>query len=274
MSGLIGEGKMPDAAGYGVHSFVADFYDHVIPYQGRPDVAFYVEAAKDSQGPVLEIGCGTGRILIPTARAGVSIVGLDLSTHMLAKCREKLRVEPADVQSRVRLVSGDMRDFDLGSAFSLATLPFRPFQHLTTVEDQILCLQTIRRHLKKDGRIILDLFNPSLRAIVEDNGGQELGPDPEFLMRDGRRVSRFWKFVSKDLFNQINHMEMIYYVAHADGRTERLVHQFPMRYVFRYEAEHLLERCGFHLRNVYADFDKSTYGTKYPGELILVAEKA
>jgi len=63
-------------------------------------------------------------------------------------------------------------------------------------------------------------------------------------------------------------------VTHVDGRTERLVHQFPMRYLFRYEAEHLLERCGFHPTHVYADFDKSKYGTKYPGELLFVAEKA
>jgi SAM-dependent methyltransferase len=265
---------MPDEAGKEIYAFTADFYDRIVPYQSRPDVGFYVDAAKDSKGPVLEIGCGTGRILIPTARAGISIVGVDLSEHMLEKCRAKLKAEPAEVQSRVRLVTADMRRFELGTAFPLVTIPFRPFQHLTTVEDQIACLGTVRRHLRDGGRVIFDLFNPAFGVIAADNAGQELGPDSEFTMLDGRKVARYWKFVSKDFFNQINYMEFIYHVTHPDGRKEKLVHPFPMRYLFRYEVEHLLERCGFHLEHVYADFDRSGFGSKYPGELILMAQKS
>ena len=81
------------------------------------------------------------------------------------------------------------------------------------------------------------------------------------------------KVVSRDRFNQINHVELIYYVTHPDGREERLAHSFPMRYLFRYEAEHLLVRSGFEIEHVFADFDKTTYGSKYPGELIFVAKK-
>ncbi len=79
--------------------------------------------------------------------------------------------------------------------------------------------------------------------------------------------------MSRDRFNQINYVELIYYVTYPDGREERLVHAFPMRYLFRFEAEHLLARCGFEVEQVYADFDKSPYGAKYPGELIFVAKK-
>lgn len=255
------------------YGFVAEFYDHVVPYQNRKDVAFFVEAAKESGGPVLEIGCGTGRILIPTAQAGIKIVGLDLSSDMLRVCRERLLHEPEDVQSNVRLVQADMRDFDLSQRFTLVTVPFRPFQHLTTVEDQRTCLECIHRHLDEDGRLILDLFNPSLQMLVEVTVGQEFGEESEFTVPDGRRVIRRFKFVSKDFFNQINHVEMIYYVTHPDGRKERLVHAFPMRYLFRFEAEHLLERCGFQVEHLYADYDKNPYGSKYPGELIFVAKK-
>jgi SAM-dependent methyltransferase len=264
---------MDRAGGYKDYVFVAELYDHVVPYRNRQDVAFYVEAAKESGGPVLEIGCGTGRVLIPTAQVGVEIVGLDLSPHMLQVCRDRLLGEPEDVQSRVQLVEGDMRDFEIAQVFALATTPFRPFQHLTAVKDQMSCLRCIHRHLTADGRLILDLFNPSLEALVADNLGQELGDEPEFMTPDGRRVVRRHKFVSKDRFNQINHVELIYYVTHPDGREERLVHAFPMRYLFRFEAEHLLARCGFELEQVYADFDKSPYGSEYPGELILVAKK-
>ena len=264
---------MDRAGGYEDYAFVADLYDHVVPYRNRQDVAFFVEAAQKSGGPVLEMGCGTGRVLIPTAQAGVEIVGLDLSPHMLRVCRDRLLCEPKDVQLRVRLVEGDMRDFEISQAFTLATTPFRSFQHLTTVEDQISCLKCIHRHLVTGGKLILDLFNPSLEVLVVENLGQELGDEPEFMTPDGRQVSRRHKFVSKDRFSQINRVELIYYVTHPDGRKERLVHSFQMRYLFRFEAEHLLARCGFELEQVYADFDKSPYGSKYPGELILVARK-
>ena len=77
----------------------------------------------------------------------------------------------------------------------------------------------------------------------------------------------------RDAFNQINYVELIYYVTHPDGREERLVHSFPMRYLFRFEAEHLLVRSGFEVEDVYADFEKNPYGSTYPGELIFVAKK-
>jgi len=261
------------AAGYEEYAFIADLYDYVVPYRTRPDIDFFVEAAKTSGGPVLEVGCGTGRIVIPTARARVDIVGLDLSSHMLQMCQKRLLNEPEAVQSRIRLIQADMRNFDLAQTFRLVTLPFRPFQHLTTVEDQLSCLGSIHQHLVEGGRLILDLFNPSLEALVRDNLGQEFGDEPEFTCPDGRRVVRRHKIVSRDYFNQINQTELVYYVTHPDGREERLVHAFPMRYLYRFEAEHLLARCGFEVEAVYADFEKSPYGSKYPGELIFVAKK-
>jgi SAM-dependent methyltransferase len=264
---------MKHAGGYEEYAFVAEFYDHVVPYRDRQDVAFFVEAAKESGGPVLEIGCGTGRVLIPTARAGIEIVGLDLSPYMMDVCRKRLKQEPKDVQSRVELVQADMRDFDLARTFCLVTVPFRPFQHLTTVDDQMACLRQIHRHLADGGRLILDLFNPSLPALVRDDLGQEIGDEPEFTTPGGSRVMRRHRTVSRDPFNQVNHVELIYYVTHPDGREERLVHAFPMRYLFRFEVEHLLVRCGFQVEHVYADFDKRPYGSTYPGELITVAKK-
>ena len=109
--------------------------------------------------------------------------------------------------------------------------------------------------------------------MTRENVEQEWGDEPEFMTPDGRRVVRRHKIVSRDRFNQIEYVEMIYYVTHPDGRQERLVHSFPMRYFFRFEAEHLLTRCGFEIEQVYADFDKGSYGSKYPGELIFVARK-
>ena len=203
----------------------------------------------------------------------MDIVGLDLSTRMLSICRAKLALEPVPVQTRVQIVQGDMRRFTLGREFGLATIPFRPFQHLTTVADQISCLTTIRNHLTEGGRLILDVFNPSLTLLTDDRYMEEDGEETEFAMADGRRVVRRGRTVTRDLFNQIQDVEVIYYVTHLDGRQERLVHRFQMRHLFRYEAEHLLARSGFQVEELYADYDKSPYGSKDPGDLIFVARK-
>ncbi len=255
------------------YAVTAEFYDYVVPYHTRADVAFFVEAAQADGGPVLEVGCGTGRVLIPTARAGVPIYGIDLSPYMLDICERRVEQEPIEVQQRIQLDQADMRDFDLGQTFKLITIPFRPFQHLIEVEDQIACLRCIHRHLADDGRFILDVFNPSLPQMAGEVTGEEGGSEPEFTMPDGRRVLRRNRVVARDVFKQYQNIELIYYVTHPDGHTARLVHAFPMRYLFRYEVEHLLARCGFEVEALYADYDKSPYGSKYPGELIFVAKK-
>jgi len=258
------------------YGLVADLYDHVVLYRDRTDVGFFVEAATDAGSPVLEVGCGTGRVLIPTARAGIEIVGLDASPRMLDICRDRLRKEDQTVRDRVQLVQGDMRSFDLSRTFTLITIPFRPFQHLISVQDQRSCLDTLHRHLAKDGRLILDLFNPSIEMMAKlkegDEFGRELGEEP-FSTPDGRQVVRRHKFVKQDRANQVNDVELIYYVTHADGREERLVHAFPMRYLFRFEAEHLLSLCGFQVEHLYGDYDKKPFGSTYPGDLIFVARK-
>ncbi|TET97474.1 MAG: class I SAM-dependent methyltransferase [Anaerolineales bacterium] len=264
---------MDESGGYTEYQFVAELYDHVGPYRSREDVSFYVDMAIASKGKVLEVGCGTGRVLIPIARAGIDITGLDLSPAMLDICRTKLLDETEEVRTRIKLLHTDMRDFMLEDRFSLAIIPFRPFQHLLTVEDQLSCLGSIWRHLIDEGVFILDIFNPSLPHLTEDSYLSEGGEEPEFQMPDGRVVVRRHQTISRDLFNQINDNELIYYVTHPDGTEERLVHRFKMRYLFRFEAEHLLARAGYEVIDVFADYDRSLHESKYPGELIIVARK-
>lgn len=255
------------------YAAIADLYDHVTPYRERPDVRFFVDAARDAGSPVLELGCGTGRILIPTARAGIDIVGLDASPSMLAMCRTAMDRETAPVRGRIELVEGDFRDFNLGRRFKLITVPFRPFQHLVTVEDQLACLERVLAHLEPDGRFILDLFNPSLEALTQPVG-EESPPEAEFTTPDGRKVVRRFRVVSRDRAGQVNHVELIYDVTRLDGRSERLLHAFPMRWLYRFEVEHLLARSGLEVEHLYGGFDKTPFGAKYPGELLFVARPA
>ena len=254
--------------------FIAELYDHVVPYRDRRDVDFFVEAAREAGSPTLEIGCGTGRVLIPTARAGLDIVGLDASPHMLAICRRRLQEESEAVQRRVELIQADMRYFEIGRRFMLATIPFRPFQHLLTVDDQLSCLAHVHQHLGDGGTLILDIFNPSLELLVNRPLGEEIGDEPAFTLPDGRRIIRRHKAVAHDPIRQVNDFEVVHYVTHPDGRQERLVQVFPLRYLFRFEAEHLLVRAGFEVEQLYADYDKNEFGSTYPGELLFVARKA
>lgn len=264
---------MVSANGYTEQAFVAECYDFVVPYRERPDVPFYVELARQAEGSVLELGCGTGRILLPTARAGLEIVGLDSSPPMLAVCRQKLAREPDEVRARVHLVEADMRTFALARQFGLVTLPFRSFQHLLTVADQLACLSRIHNHLLLDGKLVLDLFNPDLRRLSNERSLNDPKLEPEFSLPDGRRVLRSSRIVAHHPAQQGLEVEMAYQVTHPDGRHERLRSLFSLRYFFRFEVEHLLARCGFELEKVYSDYDRSPYGKSYPGELVFLARR-
>jgi hypothetical protein len=93
-------------------------------------------------------------------------------------------------------------------------------------------------------------------------------------MPDGRRVVRSYRIAGRDYFAQVQDVEFTIDVTHPDGRRETNREQFALRYLFRYEVEHLLERCGFNVEAIYADYDRSPYGSKYPGELIAIARRA
>jgi SAM-dependent methyltransferase len=259
--------------GYDYREFVAEFYDAAYQTARQKDVDFFVDYSRRADGRTLELGCGTGRVLIPTAAAGCEITGLDLSPYMLNICRDKLSKQPDEVQERVRLVQGDMTDFDTGEIYSLVTTPFRPFQHLITVEEQKACLNRSNHHLVSGGLLILDLFHPYPPRLVPDpEYMSEIEDLPEMKLPDGRCLRRTNRTAGYHREQQYNDVEMIYYVTHPDGRQERLVQAFPFRYFYRYEVEHLLELCGFRVADIFGDYDGSPFSGDSP-EMIVVAEK-
>jgi SAM-dependent methyltransferase len=265
-------GMMRDFGGHDVQVLLAELYDYTPPYLGRGDLAFYLHYSCASGGKILELGCGTGRILVPTAAAGCEIVGLDDSTYMLARCRDKLRNQPRDVQSRARLLWGNMAQFDARDTFSLVTAPFRSFQHLISVEDQLSCLETVNRHLHAGGTLILDFFQVDPRRYGRPSYMIEVEDFPEVELPDGRTFRRAHRIVTRHRAEQYNDIELIYYVTYPNGKSLRLIQEFPLRYLFRYEAEHLLERTGFEVVEVFGDFDKSELSDDSP-EMIFVVEK-
>jgi SAM-dependent methyltransferase len=259
--------------GYDDREFVAEFYDAAYQTARQKDIDFFVDYSRHAGGRTLELGCGTGRVLIPTAAVGCEITGLDLSPHMLKICQEKVSRQPEQVQNRIRIVQGDMTDFDTGETYSLVTTPFRPFQHLITIEEQKACLNCANRHLSSGGLLILDLFHPYPPRLVPDSRYMsEIEDLPEMQLPDGRRLRRTNRTTAFHREQQYNDVELIYYVSHADGRQERLVQAFPFRYFFRYEVEHLLELCGFRVVDIFGDYDRSPFSSDSP-EMIFVAEK-
>ena len=104
------------------------------------DLPFYVDLAKKFGGPVLEIGCGTGRVLLAIARQGIEIHGVDDSLAMLGVLKPHWKQESREVRRNVHLHRGDMRQFRLQKKYPLVIMPFRPLQHMRTVDDQVRAL--------------------------------------------------------------------------------------------------------------------------------------
>src|SRR5437764_13997664 len=120
------------------YHIIAKYYDGAYAAkQDLVDLPFYIDLAEQSRGPVLEIACGTGRVLLPIARRGIEIRGVDNSLPMLDVLKANLAREPQQVRQRITVQEGDMRTFRLNRKFPLVTISFRPMQHMFTVEDQV-----------------------------------------------------------------------------------------------------------------------------------------
>jgi len=254
-------------------SFIADYYDESPIVRGRSqDVTFYCHAAREFGDPVLELGCGTGRITLALAQMGKRVTGLDLSERMLERAAKKRSALNKEERERIHLVQGDMAKFDLGEKFRLIISAFRPFQHLLEVRDQMDCLDRVRRHLMPRGRLVLDVFQTDAERMHDPVHMRETLV-AEYKSSDGRQVRISERVAAFHRAEQRNDVEMIYFVEQPDGRKERMVFAWPLRYFFRYEVEHLLVRSGFRVAIEYGNFDRTPIRDDSP-EMIFVAEAA
>ena len=252
-------------------SFIADYYDTSPVLTGRlQDVAYYVDAARAVGDPVLELGCGTGRITVALAEAGYRVTGLDISERMLQRAEQKRTALSREARARMHLVQGDMARFELGEKFRLIIIPFRPFQHLIEMQQQLDCLACVRKHLAPQGRLILDFFQTDAERM-HDPAYLSESPIAEYDLPDGRHMRIMERVAAFHRALQRNDVEMIFYLRSANGKEERLVFAWTLRYFFRYEVEHLLERCGFRVLAQYGNFDRTPIQDDSP-EMIFVAK--
>jgi SAM-dependent methyltransferase len=252
-----------DADGYGKVS--SRYYDAVYESLrgGSGDVEFYRRLARESGGPVLELGCGTGRVLLPIARDGVASVGLDQSPGMSEAIARK------NPPPNLRVVLGRMQSFDLGGErFRLIFSAFRSFQHLYTVDDQLACLARVRRHLQPGAAFAFDVFAPNLERVAQ---AEEPESEEARFFEDDVEVVRSTA-VSRDHPNQMMRLRMRYERRRGGRVVGNDVVEFRMRYFFRFELEHLLARAGFDDVQIFGGFDERPYDY-VSGETVVVARE-
>ena len=236
------------------------------------DIGFYVQEAKRSGSPVLELGCGTGRILIPTAEAGVSIVGLDASSAMLGVARTKTSEFSSEVQSRIELIEGDMRTFSLDRQFKLVTIPFRAFLHILTPEEQRKTIERIHEHLDDGGRLILNIFDTRLDLVATPLGGIMKRLNDFIDPATGHKMV-VWASDKYDLENQVIYEERVFEEIDDNGKVlSRVCSPLTLCWIYRREMQYLLELSGFKIDALYGDFNRGPF--RYGGEQIWVVSKA
>lgn len=232
-------------------AILATLYDALGAFDA--DLPLYLELAAAQGGRVLEVACGSGRVALPLARAGHQVVGLDASPHMLALARRKLAAAGPAIADRVRLVRGDMRGFELDQEFDLAIVAVKSFAYLTSQTDQERALRAVAAHLRPGGLLALDLLHPAPTWLLEPPGSlrQDLVHcDPA----DGRTVARTEAVVSTDLSAQVRVIRSAYEIVARDGAVTKRFVEWPFRYMYRFEAQYLLERAGFAIEGVYGGY--------------------
>ena len=237
----------------------ADFRDQI------DDLSLYRELGRRNDGPLLELMCGSGRVLVPLAEEGYTITGVDSSAAMLEIARQRLLEVGASEQ--VTLIEGDVRSVELPAQhFGMAFVAINSFMHLEEVRDQLATLAVAKRALQKRGLLVLDLFNPDPNQMLrEDN---HLSLDREYQLGD-RWVQKFVA-IDTDVASQTSAVTYLYDETDREGRLARRTMHFTMRWFYRFELEHLLARAGFSMRGLYGSYELDSYTSLSP-RLIAVA---
>lgn len=229
------------------------------------DLPFWQGLGKQQGDPILELGCGTGRVLTPLAAAGHTLVGLDIDPRMLRLCHESI---PKDLASRVHLLLGDLTAFHLGDDYPLIILPCNTYSTLTG-EGRRAALTCIRAHLKPEGLFATSIPNPALMATLKSTRQPEI--DSHFTHpQSGNPVQTSYQI------NRKGHtLEVVWHYDHLlpDGRVERFSH--TIHHHLASVSMHLgeIEATGFSILATYGDFERSPLLSDSPN-LVMVARRA
>lgn len=265
-----------------LHDFndVAQNYDKYINslvgfagFDNETCVKFHEELAKEfGADGIIDIGCGTGLIMLPLLRSGYKVTGVDLSQQMLDQCDNKLKQVNIDT-SKAELINANMSNFELDNKASLALIPRSGFLHLLTCEDQIAALCSINKNLKLNGRLSLNTFYPSYDRISEMGNGKEENPfyRTTFTNDDGNKVDIYNSMVYYH-DTQIMRGEWSFHEKDSNDKVIGVVkHPVTMRWSFKSEMELLFKLSGFEVEKIYGGYDKTD--VSYPGQIVWVVKK-
>ena len=226
------------------------------------DVAFYAREAAAVDAPVLEVGCGTGRVSLAIAAAGVDVTGLDRDPSLLALAAAKAAASsptgrPAgSVAAQLALVCADMRAYAFRRAFAAVMMPFRVFQSMLTVPHQLAALAAARAALAPGGRLVLDLFDPRIDLLAEAAEGPAPLADTGRSFEDAHGRWRERVAARYDLESQIVDLTYVYErEAEGDPPSGRSFERLRVRYFTRWEFEHLLARAGYEVEALYGGWE-------------------
>jgi SAM-dependent methyltransferase len=226
------------------------FFDRLY-LRRRRDVAWYVDAARASGGPVLELGVGSGRVALAIAAAGIEVVGVDASPEMLRAARSASRASNPSTRALITLRLGDMRRLRLDRRFALVIAPFNTFTHLYDRRDLERTLTACRRHLRPGGRLLFDVVMPDLPALLQD---------PDRVYRCGRmrhpsdgRVYLHSEASHYDPATQVRTVTML--LEPVDGQGPARAIPLTQRQFFPAELDALLSHNGFDIEDRYGDFE-------------------
>jgi len=247
---------------------IARYYDllhsHLVD-----DIAFVAEVAQQTPGPILELGCGSGRLLLPLARLGHQVAGVDSSEAMLAIARARLAGDTEAVQARVSLHQGDIEDVELESRFGLAVIAYNTIMHLSPMALSS-CLAGVRRCLDQGGALFIDVDNP---AMVHDPGQDGLLL-LERAVYDEERDEMVVLSISSvgDGVRQTRETTWLVDVSPAGGGPlKRTVARATVHYYFAHQLAQQLEAAGFNLLGQYGDYDRRPYDVDESERLLLLA---
>lgn len=237
----------------------------------QDDIPFYKDEAARLGGPVLELGCGTGRVSLALAENGAQVHGLDLSPDMLAVFREKLSTAAPEVCERVAITEGNMADFSLGERFALIIMPFRAFQALAEDADIDGCLRRVREHLAPGGRFIINAFLPQKRRMRHWCFTEKV--QWERALDTGGRVVKKHSGDRIDRKRQVIYPRFAFEITRPDGTAERMEESLQLKYWYPRQLQKRLRQAGLRVVEQYGWYDRAPMKRK-SREQIYICEVA
>ena len=243
---------MADAGSPDIYSDFSEFYD-IYAGSWMDDLVFYLEYAKASKTPVLEIGAGSGRLTIPLARTGARVIAVDISPSMLALLKSHLALESSEVRERVEVIEADACRLKLEKRYDLIMVPFYTFNYMLTPQAHTPALESMSAHLSPNGRLLIDVFVP-LRLIEKCPTSPVLRVDTTDT-RTGNKV-RGWNIYTLDKENQFEFRRHVFEVTQPDGKVIRKEFTTQRRYYYPEQLGSIFMNSGLRVENAFAGYKR------------------